>query len=127
LAISSGDLTLSAHGNSAAVFIFQAVTKLTVTSGRHVILAGGAKASNIYWVLGSSATLGSTSIMYGDILAHKSISMATGAVLHGKALAGIGAVTFEGNTVTAVAAGPVTLSTTVLTLGPASVLARLYP
>ena len=110
LAISSGDLTLTANGHSGAVFIFQVVSKLTVTSGRHVILAGGALASNIYWVVGSSASLGTTSIMYGNILAHKSISMATGAVLNGRALANIGAVTMEGNTVASVSTPPATVT-----------------
>jgi Ice-binding-like len=94
LAISSGDLTLTAHGHAGAVFIFQVATKFTTTAGRKVILAGGAQASNIYWAIGSSATLGTTSVLYGTILAHKSISLATGAVLHGRALAHIGAVTF---------------------------------
>jgi hypothetical protein len=99
LAISSGDLTLTAHGHSGAVFIFQVTSKLTVTSGRTVILAGGARASNIYWVVGSSAALGTTSVVYGNILAHKSISIATGAKLHGRALAHIGAVTLAGDKV----------------------------
>jgi hypothetical protein len=99
LAISSGDLTLSAHGHSGAVFIFQITSKFTTTSGRQVILAGGAVANHIYWVVGSSATLGSTSVVYGNILAHKSISLATGAKIHGRALANIGAVTLQGNTV----------------------------
>ncbi|MGC2290178.1 MAG: ice-binding family protein [Thermoplasmata archaeon] len=127
LAISSGDLTLTAHGHSGAVFIFQVTSKLTVTSGRHVILAGGALASNIYWVVGSSATLGTTAVVYGDILAHKSISMATGATLHGMALAHIGAVTFAANTVTAV---PLTTSPAAMTasiLAPASIIARFSP
>lgn len=110
LMISSGDLTLTAHGHSGAVFIFQITTKFTVTSGRHVILAGGALASNIYWVVGSSATLGTTSVVYGTILAHKSIAMATGAVLHGKALANIGAVTLAGSMVSHVLISPATVS-----------------
>jgi uncharacterized protein (UPF0333 family) len=97
LAISSGDLTLDAHGNSGAVFIFQITTKFTTTSGRTVILSGGARAANIFWAVGSSATLGTTSVVYGNILAHKSISLATGATLHGRALAHIGAVTMAGN------------------------------
>jgi Ice-binding-like len=109
LAISSGDLTLTASGGSGKVFIFQVTSKLTVTAGRQVILAGGALASNVFWVVGSSATLGTTSIVYGSILAHKSISLATGAVLHGDALAHIGAVTLESNTVHE--AGPVVLLT----------------
>lgn len=97
LSISSGDLTLSAHGHPSAVWVFQMATKLTTTSGRKVILAGGAQATHIFWAVGSSATLGTTSVVYGNILAHKSISLATGAVLHGRALANIGAVTLAGN------------------------------
>jgi Ice-binding-like len=100
LMISSGDLTLDAHGHSGAVFIFQVTTKFTTTSGRDVILSGGAEARNIYWVVGSSATLGTTSVVYGDILAHKSISFANGAKLYGRALAHIGAVTFADDKVT---------------------------
>jgi hypothetical protein len=97
LSISSGDLTLNANGHSNGVFIFQTVSKFTMTSGRHVILAGGAQAANIYWVVGSSATLGSTAFIFGNILAHKSISLATGAILHGRALARIGGVTMQDN------------------------------
>lgn len=99
LAISSGHLTLNAHGNSGAIFIFQISTKFTMTSGRSVVLTGGARAANIYWIVGSSATLGTTCTLYGNILAHKSISMATGATLYGRALAQIGAVTLQDNTV----------------------------
>jgi ice-binding like protein len=99
LSISSGDLTLDAHGHSGAVFIFQISTKFTMTSGRTVILSGGARAANIFWVVGSSASLGTTVVLYGIILAHKSISMATGATLTGRALAEIGAVTLADNKV----------------------------
>ncbi|MCI4317130.1 MAG: DUF3494 domain-containing protein [Thermoplasmata archaeon] len=123
LSISSGDLTLSAHGHSGAVFIFQIVTKFTTTSGRHVILAGGALASNIYWAVGSSATLGTTSVVYGDILAHKSISFATGAKLHGRALAHIGAVTLAGGKVSHIANSPAPLPS----LGRSSTVARPFP
>ncbi|MGD0588127.1 MAG: ice-binding family protein [Thermoplasmata archaeon] len=122
LSISSGDLTLTGVGGSGKVFIFQVTSKLVVTSGRHVILAGGALASNIFWVVGSSATLGSTSIMYGTILAHTSISMATGAVLHGKALAHTGAVTLEGNTVFHISSVVAIVSNLV----PSPVLARSF-
>jgi hypothetical protein len=100
LSISSGDLTLTGTG----VFVFQIASKFTVTSGRTVILAGGAVAGNIYWQVGSSAVLGTTSVVYGNILALKSISLATGATVHGRTLARNGGVTLEGNKVNPVPA-----------------------
>ena len=62
LSISSGDLTLDARGHANAVFIFQMASTLTTTPGRAVVLSGGAKASNVFWQVGSSATLGTTSV-----------------------------------------------------------------
>jgi len=100
LAISSGDLTLDAQGNANAVWIFQIASTLTVTSGRQVILAGGAQAKNIFWQVGTSATLGTTSILKGNILADQSITLNTGATLDGRALTRIAAVTLDGSTVT---------------------------
>ncbi len=97
LAISSGDLTLDALGDANAVFIFQMASTLTTTSGRAVILSGGAKASNVFWQVGTSATLGTTSVFKGTIMANSAISMNSGATLNGRALARIGAVTMIGN------------------------------
>jgi hypothetical protein len=99
LAISSGDLTLDAQGDASAVFIFQMASTLTTTSGRAVILAGGAKAANVYWQVGSSATLGTTTVFKGTIMANQSVTLGTGATLNGRALARIGAVTLAGNAV----------------------------
>ena len=99
LEISSGDLTLDAQGDPNAVFIFQIASTLTTTSGRAVILAGGAKASNVFWQVGSSATLGTTSAFVGTIMADQSITLNTGATLNGRALARIGAVTLAGNAI----------------------------
>lgn len=100
LAISSGDLTLDAGGNTNAIFIFQIASALTVTSGRQVILAGSAQAKNVYWQVGSDATLGTTSIFKGNILALSSITLETGATLDGRAFAQNGAVTLDANVVT---------------------------
>jgi len=97
LEISSGDLTLDAGGNANAVFIFQMASTFVTTPGRQVILAGGANAANIYWQVGSSATIGTTSVMKGNILADQSIALQTGATLDGRALARIGAVTMDSN------------------------------
>ena len=101
LAISSGDLTLDARGDADAVFIFQIASTLTTTSGRQVILSGGAQARNIFWQVGTSATLGTTSSFKGTIMADQSITLTTGARLDGRALARIAAVTLDSNTITA--------------------------
>jgi hypothetical protein len=58
LSISSGDLSLDAQGNPNAVFIIEIASSLTVAPCHRVILVGGAKAVNIYWQVGGSATLG---------------------------------------------------------------------
>ncbi len=100
-AITSSDLTLDAQGDANAVFIFQMPSStLTVGNGIKVILAGGAKAANIFWQVGSSATLGTTSVMQGTIMAQASITLQTGAVLNGRALAQTAAVTLDTSTVT---------------------------
>jgi len=99
LAISSGDLTFDAKGNSNSVFIIQIASSLTTTSGRKVFLKGNASASNIFWQVGSSATFGTTSVMKGTIMAMQSITLNTGASVNGRVLARIGGVTMAGNTI----------------------------
>jgi hypothetical protein len=100
LEITSGDLTLDAQGNANAVWIFQIASTLTTTSGRLVILSGNAQAGNIFWQVGTSATLGDNSAFKGTILADQSITITTGATLDGRALTRIAAVTLDNNTVT---------------------------
>jgi len=100
LEISSGDLTLDAGGNANAVYIFQVSSTLTTTSGLKIILAGGAQAKNIFWAVGTSATLGTTSVFQGTIIASASITLTTGATLNGRALALNAAVALDTNTVT---------------------------
>jgi hypothetical protein len=96
----SGDVTLDAQGNPAAVFIFQISSTLTTGSGSHVILANGAKACNVFWQVGSSATLGTNSVFKGNILALTSITITTGVNLEGRALARNGAVTLDTDVIT---------------------------
>lgn len=99
LAISSGDLTFDAKGDASAIFIIQIATTLTTTSGRKVILSGGALAANIYWQVGSSATFGTTSVFKGTVLAMQSITLNTGATIDGRVLARTGTITMAGNTI----------------------------
>ena len=99
LEISSGDLTFDARGNANATFIIQIASSLNTTSGRKIFLTGGALASNIFWQVGTSATLGTTSVFKGNIMADQSISVNTGAAVEGRLLARIAAVTLSSNTV----------------------------
>jgi len=96
----SGQLTLDAQGDPSAVFIFQAGSSLIVGSGSQVNLIGGAQACNVYWQVGSSATIGTGSTFVGNIMALTSITMTTSATLQGSALARNGAVTLDTNTIT---------------------------
>jgi hypothetical protein len=70
-----------------------------MTSGRQVFLSGGAKASNVFWQVGSAATFGTTCVMKGTIMAYTTITFATGASLEGRALARTEAVTLQSNTI----------------------------
>jgi len=99
--LQNGDLTLDAQGDANAVWIFQVGTAFTSIgtsphpspSGGNVILAGGAQAKNVYWVVGSSATIGDYTSFYGTVLAFSSITMNTGATATGRMLARNAAVT----------------------------------
>jgi len=95
----NGILTLDAGGNPNAVWIFKMGSTLITDPGTSIVLAGGAQWQNIYWSVGSSATLGTNSIFYGNILADQSITLTTGAVLRGRALTRVAAVTLDTNTI----------------------------
>ncbi len=99
LEVSSGDLTLDGQGDSDAVFIFQMASTLTTTAGRQVILIGDANAANVFWQVGTSAALGTTSAFNGTIMADQAITMDTGATLNGRALARITEITLDSNTI----------------------------
>ncbi len=99
LEISSGDLTLDGKGDPNAIFIFQIATTLDVSVGRSVVLMNGAKASNVFWQVGTSANLGANSVFKGSILADQSISLQTGANVQGRLLARIGGVTMQSNVI----------------------------
>ena len=91
----TGDLTL--YGGPDDVWVFQMASTLTVAVSGRVILTGGAQARNIFWQVGSSATLGTSSVFKGTIMAYASITMNASSTLDGRALAQNGAVTFNGD------------------------------
>ncbi|MDH6136221.1 hypothetical protein P3T37_005640 [Kitasatospora sp. MAA4] len=96
----TGSLTLDAHGDPNAVWIFQVGSTLTTASASRVLLVNGAAPCNVFWKIGSSATIGTNSTFVGNILALTSISATTGATIDGRALARNGSVTLDTNTIT---------------------------
>ncbi len=90
------DVTLSGGPND--IWIFQIAQTLGISSGKQVILSGGAKARNIFWQVAGQTTLGTTSRFNGNILGMTAIVLQTGAILNGRALAQT-AVTLDANSV----------------------------
>jgi uncharacterized repeat protein (TIGR01451 family) len=97
----TGTVTLDALGDPNAVFIFQAASTLITAAASNVNLVNGAQAANVFWVVGSSATLGTSSTLNGNILALTSITVNTGTTINGRALARNSAVTLDSDTITA--------------------------
>jgi Ice-binding-like/Bacterial Ig-like domain len=95
----TGNLTLDGGGNANSVWIFQISSTLTTANNSHIFLINGASAQNIFWQVGSSATLGTGSTFQGTIMAQSSVTLTTLATLNGRALARTGAVTLDSNTV----------------------------
>jgi hypothetical protein len=106
----TGTLTLEGAG----VYIFQVGSALNVASGGTVVLSGGATAENVFWQVGSSASLGTTADFQGTIMALASVTLGTGARLNGRALALNGDVTLESNSVTV----PIGSNTVIVVLPP---------
>lgn len=101
----TGELTLDAGGDPNAVWVFQMGSTLTTASNSSVVLTNGADACNVFWQVGSSATLGTTTSFIGNIFALTSITLNNGASVSGRLLARNGAVTLDNNTVTAPVCG----------------------
>jgi Ice-binding-like len=123
----TGPLTLDGAGNANSVFIFQTNSSLTTGSGSTVTLINGAKACNVFWQVGSSATLGTGSTFTGNILALSSITVNNSVTVHGRALARNGAVTLNNDTFTnptcAASSTSTTTTTTVPSASPATPVA----
>ena len=96
----SGALVLDGQNDPAAVFIFQTDSTLITASGSSITLINGASPCNVFWQVGSSATLGSGSAFVGNIMALTSIAAQTGATIQGRAMARNGAVTLDNNVFT---------------------------
>ena len=108
----TGTVTLDAQGDPNTVWIFQSASTLITSSSSVVSLINGANPCNVYWQVGSSATLGSNSTFVGTILALTSITANSGANIQGRLLARNGAVTLDNNTVTRPTCAPPTTTTT---------------
>ncbi len=96
----SGTLTLDAEDDPTSTFIFQVASTLITASASDIVLLNGAQACNVFWQVGSSATLGTDSDFTGTIMALTSISVTSGTDVVGRALARNGAVTLDNNTFT---------------------------
>jgi len=91
----TGTLTLDGQGNPNAVFVFQVGSALTTASSSSVNLINGAQACNVFWQIGSSATLGTNSTFRGTVMAQASVTVTTGARVEGRVLARSGAITLD--------------------------------
>jgi Ice-binding-like len=128
LLLSSGAVTLDAQGDPNAVFIFQVGTALTTGSNTSVSLINGAQACNVFWKIGSSATLGTGTRFVGTVMAAATITAGTAATIHGRLLAQTGAVNLDTNTITnstcAAESGETTTATETTTLAEATTQAE---
>lgn len=95
----TGTLTLDAQGDPNAVFVFKAASTLITTGASSIVLVNGAQACNVFWQVGSSATLGTNSTFKGNLLAQVSATLTTGVTVEGRILARNGAVTLDTNTI----------------------------
>jgi hypothetical protein len=112
----TGTLTLNAQGDANAVFIFQAGSTVITAVNSNVSLINGAQACNVFWQVGSSATLGVGSGFVGTVMALASITANTNATVQGRLLARDGATTLDTNTINRpFCAAPVTTTTAAAT------------
>jgi hypothetical protein len=116
----SGALTLNGGGNPNAIFVFQAGSTLTTGSASQINLINGAQSCNVFWQVGSSATLGTGSTFRGTIIALTSISVTTGVTVDGRVLARNGAVTLDTDTITRPTCAAVAATTAATTTAAAT-------
>jgi hypothetical protein len=97
--ITASSLTLDGQGNSASVWVFQTASTVTTATSTSVILINGAQASNVFWVVGSAATIGPSASFAGTILAGTAINLSSDAALLGRALSQTAVTCQSGNTI----------------------------
>ncbi len=119
----TGALTLNGGGDPNAVFVFQAGSTLTSASASHVNLTNGAQSCNVFWQVGSSATLGTASSFRGTIVALTDITVTTGVTIDGRVLARNGAVTLDTDTITKPTCATPSSTTTTTTAGASTTAA----
>ncbi|MCK9393493.1 MAG: ice-binding family protein [Candidatus Paceibacterota bacterium] len=112
----TGTLTLDAQNDANATFVFKAASTLVTAPNSKIVLINGAQACNIFWQVGSSATLGTNSIFKGNLLALTSVTVNTGTNVEGRIFAQNGAVTLDTNIINS----PV-CSKTVISVVPATI------
>jgi hypothetical protein len=120
-AANTGLLQLDAAGDPNAVWVFQIASTLITGSGATVSMINGGQDCNVFWQVGSSATLGTTTTFVGNILALASITLSTGASLSGRALAQTGTVTLASNAVSVCSLAGQLAATTLVTRASAVV------
>jgi Ice-binding-like len=123
----TGTLTLDAGGDANAVWVFQIGSTLTTASASSVVIINGGQPCNVFWQIGSSATLGTNTTFIGNILALTSITLTTDVKVSGRALAQNGAVTMDSNTVSLSTCGVPPVTPVPPTLGKAFSPATIAP
>ncbi|MBZ4486465.1 DUF3494 domain-containing protein [Microbacterium sp. cx-55] len=123
----NGQLTLA--GSADSVWVFQAASTLTIGSGTRIVITGGASSCNVFWQVGSSATIGTGAQFQGTVIADQSVTATTGATIIGRLLARNAAVTLQSNTITVPTACPAsgtpseTVAPTITSGGPTAATA----
>jgi hypothetical protein len=123
----TGRLTLDGAGDPRSVFVFQIGSTLTTASASSIRMINGAQPCNVFWQVGSSATLGTGSQFTGTIMANTSVTLTTGATVQGRALARTGSVTLDTNVFTAPACDTTSTTTTTTTTSSTSTTATTSP
>jgi len=116
----TGNVTLDGQGDPNAVFVFKMASTLTTATASSVTLINSAQSCNVFWQVGSSATLGTSTTFRGNILALTSVTLVTGATVDGRVLARNGAVTLDTNTITRSTCAAAPTATPTIGLGTAS-------